>query len=229
MRNAWRVLAFDVAAPLAAIAALLAIGVVLVWPLWWVSLCSVLVLLIVEGVAVNVWLLHRDSVTVGTDDDAPGLRLAIVGLCAVAVIAAVLTGYTHWTSPDRELKADSAEVVRISIGMAEATATFSPQEPMAAIDRAVALMVPEQATAFKDQFGKATADLARRNVTATASTLEAGLEALGPAAASVAVILRATQNEPGQPTSNAVLALRVTLTKQSDHWLVLGVSPVNAR
>jgi hypothetical protein len=229
MRNAWRVLAFDVAAPLAAIAALLAIGVVLVWPLWWVSLCSVLVLLIVEGVAVNVWLLRRDSVTVGTDDDAPGLRLAIVGLCAVAVIAAVLTGYTHWTSPDRELKADSAEVVRISIGMAEATATFSPQEPVAAIDRAVALMVPEQATAFKDQFGKATADLARRNVTATASTLEAGLEALGPAAASVAVILRATQNEPGQPTSNAVLALRVTLTKQRDHWLVLGVSPLNAR
>jgi hypothetical protein len=229
MRNAWRVLAFDVAAPLAAIAALLAIGVVLVWPLWWVSLCSVLVLLIVEGVAVNVWLLRRDSVTVGTDDDAPWLRLAVVGLCAVAVIAAVLTGYTHWTSPDRELKANSAEVVRISIGMAEATATFSPQEPMAAIDRAMALMVPEQATSFKDQFGKATADLAHRNVTATASTLEAGLEALGPAAASVAVILRATQNEPAQPTSNAVLALRVTLTKQSDHWLVLGVSPLNAR
>lgn len=229
MRNAWRLLAFDVAAPLAAIAALLAIGVILVWPLWWVSLCSVLILLIVEGIGVNVWLLRRDSVTVGTDDDAPGLRLAIVGLCAVAVIAAVLTGYTHWTSPDRELKADSAEVVRISIGMAEATATFSPQEPVAAIDRAVALMVPEQATAFKDQFGKATADLAHRNVTATASTLEAGLEALGPAAASVAVILRATQNEPGQPTSNAVLALRVTLTKQSDHWLVLGVSPLNAR
>ena len=63
MRNAWRVLAFDVAAPLAAIAALLAIGYVLTWPLWWVSLCSVLILLIVEGVAVNVYLLRRDSVT----------------------------------------------------------------------------------------------------------------------------------------------------------------------
>jgi hypothetical protein len=25
------------------------------------------------------------------------------------------------------------------------------------------------------------------------------------------------------------LALRVTLTKQSDHWLVLGVSPLNPR
>ena len=81
MRNAWRVLAFDVAAPLAAIAALLAIGVVLAWPAWWVSLCSVLVLLIVEGVAVNVFLLRRDSVTVGTDDDAPALRLAVVALC----------------------------------------------------------------------------------------------------------------------------------------------------
>ena len=229
MRNAWRLLAFDVAAPLAAIAALLAIGFVLIWPLWWVSLCSVLILLIVEGVAVNVWLLRRDSVSVGTDDDAPALRLAVVALCAVAVISAVLTGYTHWTSPDHDLKVDSAEVVRIAIGMAEETATFSPQEPMAAIDRAAAMMVPEQANVFRDRFGKATTDLAHRNVTATASTMEAGLEAIGPAAASVAVILRATQNEPGQPTSNAVLALRVALTKQSDHWLVLGVSPLNPR
>ncbi|MDT5253492.1 MAG: hypothetical protein WBZ15_17745 [Mycobacterium sp.] len=229
MRNAWRLLAFDVAAPLAAIAALLAIGFVLTWPLWWVSLCSVLILLIVEGVAVNVWLLRRDSVSVGTDDDAPALRLAVVALCAVAVISAVLTGYTHWTSPDHDLKVDSAEVVRIAIGMAEETATFSPQEPMAAIDRAAAMMVPEQANVFRDRFGKATTDLAHRNVTATASTMEAGLEAIGPAAASVAVILRATQNEPGQPTSNAVLALRVALTKQSDHWLVLGVSPLNPR
>jgi hypothetical protein len=229
MRNAWRVLAFDIAAPLAAICALLAIGVVLGWPRWWVSACSVLVLLIVEGVMVNVWLLRRDSVTIGTDDDAPALRLAVVALCAVAVVSAVLTGYTHWTLPDRRLKADSTEVVRIATGMAEATATFSPQEPTASIDRAAAMMVPEQATAFRDNFGKATADLAHRNVTASASTLEAGVEAIGPAAAAVAVVLRATQNASGQPPSNAVLALRIALTKQSDHWLVLGVSPINAR
>jgi hypothetical protein len=228
MRNAWRVLAFDIAAPLAAICALLAIGVVLGWPRWWVSACSVLVLLIVQGVAVNVWLLRRDSVTVGTDDDAPGLRLAVVGLCVVTVVSAVLTGYTHWTLPDRRLNADSAEVVRIATGMAEATATFSPQEPTASIDRAAAMMVPEQATAFKDNFTKATADLVHRNVTASASTLEAGVEAIGPSAAAVAVILRATQNAPGQPPSNAVLALRIALTKQSDHWLVLDVSPINA-
>jgi hypothetical protein len=229
MRNAWRVLAFDIAAPVAATCALLAIGVVLGWPRWWVSTCSVLVLLIVQGVMVNVWLLRRDSVTVGTDDGAPGLRLAVVALCAVAVVSAVLTGYTHWTSPDRRLKADSAEVVRIATGMAEATATFSPQEPTASIDRAAAMMAPEQATAFKDNFTKATADLAHRNVTASASTVEAGVEAIGPSAAAVAVVLRATQNAPGQPPGNAVLALRIALTKQSDHWLVLDVSPINAR
>jgi hypothetical protein len=229
MRNAWRVVAFDVAAPLTAICALLAIGVVLGWPRWWVSACSVLVLLIVQAVAVNVWLLRRDSVTVGTDDDAPGLRLAVVGLCAVAVVSAVLTGYTHWTLPDRRLKADSAEVVRLATGMAETTATFSPQEPTASIDRAAAMMVPEQATAFKENFAKATADLVHRNVTASASTLEAGVEAIGPSAAAVAVVLRATQNVPGQPPSNAVLALRIALTKQRDHWLVLDVSPINAR
>ena len=38
MRNRLRVLAFDVAAPLAAIAALIYIGIALAWPLWWVSL-----------------------------------------------------------------------------------------------------------------------------------------------------------------------------------------------
>jgi hypothetical protein len=97
------------------------------------------------------------------------------------------------------------------------------------MDRAAALMVPEQAKAFKDQLAKATADLVHRNATAEATTLEAGVEAIGPSAASVAVILRATQNAPDQPPSHAVLALRVALTKQSGHWLVLDLSPINAR
>jgi hypothetical protein len=229
MRNAWRVAAFDIAAPLAAICALLGIGVVLDWPRWWVATCSVLVLLIVQAVAVNVWLWRRDSVTVGTDDDAPALRLAVVGLCTVAVVSAVLTGYTHWTTPDRQLKSDSAEVVRVATGMAEATATFSPQEPTASIDKAASMMVPEQATVFKENFGKATTDLAHRNITATATTLEAGVEAIGPSAAAVAVVLKATQNTPGQPPDNAVLALHITLTKKDGRWLVLDVSPINAR
>jgi hypothetical protein len=41
--------------------------------------------------------------------------------------------------------------------------------------------------------------------------------------------MRATQNEPGRSPDNAILALRVTLTKQSGHWLVVGVSPLNPR
>ncbi|CQD13009.1 putative transmembrane protein [Mycolicibacterium conceptionense] len=78
MRNRLRVLAFDVAAPLAAIAALVYIGLALGWPLWWVSLCSVLCLLIVQGVIVNVVLARRDGVTLGTND-ALRLRLAVAG------------------------------------------------------------------------------------------------------------------------------------------------------
>ncbi len=229
MRNTWRLLAFDVVAPLAAIAALPTIGIMLGWPLWWVALCPVLVLLIVEGVLINFWLLRRDSVTVGTDDDRPGLRLIVVGVCAATLVAVVAVGFTRWTERDRDFERDSAEVVQIATAMAEATATFTPQQPAASSDRAAAMMVPGQADAFKDQFAKATADLAQRNVTAQASTLEAGVEAIGPSLASVAVVLRSTQTAPGQPPSRTVLALRVALTKQGDRWLVAGVSPINSR
>ena len=226
MRNIWRLVAFDIAAPLAAIAALLAIGVVLDWPLWWVSACSVLVLLIVEGVGVNFWLLRRDAVSVGTDDDAPGLRLAVVFLCTAALVAAVLTGYTHWTGSDRDFKRNSREVVQIATGMAEAMASFTPSAPTGSIDRATAMMVPEQAVAFKEQYKKSSTDLAQHNVTAQAATLAAGVEALGPSAASVAVILRVTQSTPGQPASQAAPSLRVTLTKRGNNWLVSDVVPI---
>src|SRR5208283_877787 len=199
MRNLWRLLAFDIVAPLAAIGALVMIGVVLGWPLWWVSACSVLVLLMIEGVAANFWLLRRDSVSVGTDDDAPGLRLAVVFLCTAALAAAVLTGYTHWATPDRDFKKDSREVVQVATGMGEAMASFTPSAPSSSIDRAAAMMVPEQANAFKEQYKKSSAEMAQRNVTAQAATLAAGIEALGPTVASVAVILRVTQNTPGQP------------------------------
>ncbi len=228
MRNVWRLLAFDIAAPLAAIGALLAIGLVLGWPLWWVSGCSVLLVLIVEGVGVNFWLLRRDSVSVGTDDDAPGLRLAVVFLCAAALSIAVLTGYTHWTRPDRDFKNDSRQVVQVAAGMAEAMASFTPSAPTNSIDRAAAMMVPEQAGAFREQYKKSSAELAQHNVTAEAATLAAGVEALGPSAASVAVILRVTQNTPGQPPSRASPALRVTLAKRGDNWLVSDVTPINA-
>jgi hypothetical protein len=229
MRNIWRLLAFDIVAPLAAIGALLAIGVVLGWPLWWVSACSVLLVLIVEGMGVNFWLLRRDSVSVGTDDDAPGLRLAVVSLCTAALVAAVWTGFTHWTRPDRDFKKDSREVVQVATGMAEAMASFTPSAPTSSIDRAAAMMVPEQAGAFKEQYKKSSADLAQHNVTAQAATLAAGVEALGPSAASVAVILRVIQNTPGQAASQAAPALRVTMSKRGTDWLVADVTPINSR
>ena len=229
MRNLWRLLAFDILAPMAAIAALLAIGLVLGWPLWWVSACSVLVLLIIEGVGFNFWLLRRDSVSVGTDDDAPGLRLAVVFLCAAALSAAVATGYTHWTTPDRDFKKDSRDVVQVATGMAEALASFTPSAPTSSLDKAAAMMVPEQAGAFKEQYQKSSAEMAQHNVTAQAVTLAAGVEALGPTAASVAVILRVTQNTPGQPPSRAAPALRVALIKRGGDWLVSDVAPINAR
>jgi len=228
MRNVWRLVAFDIAAPLAAIAALLMIGFVLDWPLWWVSAYSVLVLLIVEGVGINFWLLRRDAVSVGTDDDAPGLRLAVAFVCAAALSAAVLTGYTHWTRSDRDFKKDSREVVTVATGMAEAMASFTPGAPTSSIDRATAMMVPEQAGAFKEQYKKSSTDLAQHNVTAQAATLAAGVEALGPSAASVAVILRVTQSSPGQPASQAAPSLRVTLTKRGSNWLVSDVVPIGS-
>lgn len=226
MRNIWRLFAFDVLAPVAAIAALLAIGLVLGWPLWWVSACSVLILLIVEGVLINAWLLRRDSVSVGTDDDAPGLRLAVVFLCTAALTAAVATGYTHWTRTDDDFTNDSRTVVQVATGMAEAMASFSPTAPTSSIDRATAMIVPEHAAAFKEQYTKSGAELAQHNVTAQAATVSAGVEALGPSAASVAVVLRVTQNTPGQPPSQAAPALRVTLTKRGSDWLVADVLPV---
>lgn len=226
MRNIWRLFAFDVLAPLAAIAALLAIGAVLGWPLWWVSACSVLALLIVEGVLINFWLLRRDSVSLGTDDEAPGLRLAVVLLSTAALAAAVATGYTHWTKTDRDFTDDSRKVVRIAADMAEAMASFSPTAPTGSIDRATAMVVPEHAAAFKEQYTKSSAELGQHHVTAQAATVSAGVEALGPSAASVAVVVRVTQNAPGQPPSQAAPALRVTLTKRGSDWLVADVLPI---
>ncbi|GAT10955.1 hypothetical protein H7I77_06265 [Mycolicibacterium novocastrense] len=229
MRNVLRVAAFDVAPPVAAIAALVYIGIALAWPLWWVSVCSVLCLLIVQGVVVNVVLARRDAVTVGTDDDGPGLRLGVVAVATAAVAAAVLVGYLQWTVPDRALRNDSTEVVGIASSVAEASATFTPQSPTASIDRAAAMMSPERADVFKSEFASVAKDLANRNVSAQASTVSAGVEAIGPDAASVAVILHATQNSPGKPPDTAVLALRVTLSKTDGRWLVDNVSPIHAR
>jgi hypothetical protein len=218
-----------VAAPLAAIAALAYIGIALAWPLWWVSVCSVLCLLIVEGVVVNIVLARRDKVTVGTDDDGPGFRLAVAAAATTALVAGVAVAYLNWTVPDRDLRNDTEDVVGIASSVSEASATFTPQSPTASIDRVTELMSPDSAEAFKNEFDAVAKELTSRNVSAQASTVSAGVEAIGPTAASVAVILRGTQNSPGKPTDTAVLALRVTLSKESGRWLVDDVSPIHSR
>jgi hypothetical protein len=229
VRILWRVLTFDIAAPLAAIGGLLMVGVVLGWPLWWVSACSILVLLVVEGVLVNFVLLRRDSVTVGTDDDRPGLRLVVVALCTAALASALAVGYTHWKEPDRALTRDSAEVVRIATEVAEVTGSVSPGDPMASVDRAAQMVAPDRVDAFKKKFGPSATDLATHNVTAQASTLAAGVEAIGPSMARVAVVLRSTQSIWDQPPKIAVVTARVTLANQSGHWMVIDISPIHPR
>jgi hypothetical protein len=229
MRNRLRVVAFDVLAPLAAIAGLVFVGLALAWPLWWVAVCSVLCLLIVQGMIVDFVLYRRDGVTVGTDDEGPVLRLMVVGLTAAVLVAAVVVGYTRWTVPDRAMRDDAAEVVGIASSVAEASATFTPQDPNASIDRATGLMTPERAEAYRSEFAQVAKELASKNIAGQANTISAGVEAIGPAAASVAVVMRGTQNAPGKPPDVAVLALRITLTKAGGKWLVVDVTPINAR
>lgn len=229
MINRLRVVGVDILAPALAILALVFIGSALDWPRWWVAVCTALCLLIVQGVVVDAVLFRRDGVTVGTDDDGPLLRLGVVATATVLAVVAVFVGYTRWTVPDRDLGRDSAEVVGIASSVAEASATFSPSSPNTAIDRATALMSPERAESYRSEFQAVAKDLTSRNVSGQAQTVSAGVEAIGPAAASVAVVMRGTQNTPGKPADVAVLALRVTLAKADGKWLVTDVTPINAR
>jgi hypothetical protein len=229
MRNRFRVLAFDVLAPLGAILALVYLGVALAWPLWWVAVCSVLCLLIVQGVVVNTVLWRRDGVTVGTDDEGPGLRLAVVGLATVALAAAVLVGYTRWAGPQAQLNRDMTEVVGIASSAAEASATFTPQSPSANVDRLTAMMTPKGADGFRGEFDSMAKDLTGKGLTVSASTVSAGIEAIGPEAAVVAVVMRGTQNAPGKQPASVALPLRVSLLKQDGRWLVDDLSPINSR
>jgi len=144
-------------------------------------------------------------------------------------VAGVIVGYLRWTVPDRTLDNDTTEVVGIASSVSEASATFTPQSPTASVDRATAMMSPKSAEAFKSEFANVAKDLSSKNISAQASTVSAGIEAIGPDAASVAVILRATQSAPGKPNDTAVLALRVQLSKSDGRWLVDDVSPIHSR
>ena len=152
MRNRLRVLAFDVAAPLAAIAALIYIGVVLAWPLWWVSVASVLCLLIVEGVVVNVGCCAATGSRVGTDDDGAGTA---TGGC--------LAGRRpRWSPRWCRLHAVDGDGPRPAQGQCRSRRhrqqcgrgqrDVHAASPTAAIDRAAEMMAPERADKYKTEF-----------------------------------------------------------------------------
>ncbi|MFZ0834783.1 MAG: hypothetical protein WAM92_17265 [Mycobacterium sp.] len=227
MRNAWRVLAFDVAAPGATIAALLMIGYALDWRVWWVAVCSVLCTLIVEGMIVNFVLFRRDRVTLATDDDGPGLRLAVVGLTTAALVAAVLVTYTQWSLPDRRLARDMDDVVQVSVKFAESTMTYSPAEPTAGIDRAAALMNPEQAEKFRASYGNEAKKQTSQNISAQARTISAGVSAISAGSAVVAVVVGATREQPGKPQERVVVGLQVALSDKTGEWRVVDLVPLS--
>lgn len=229
MINRLKVVAFDILAPVAALAGLVVIGIALAWPLWWVSVCSILGLLILQGVIVNFVLARRDKVTVGTDDDGPGLRLAVVTATTAALVGAVVVCYLNWTRPDAALNTDTTEVVNVASSVAEATTTFSPQDPTSSMDRAASMMTPDYVDQFRADYGAAVDDLVSKKVSAQYSTESAGVEAIGANNASVVVLLRGKQSAPGEDVSERVVALRIVLAKQDGQWLVSGVIPVNSR
>ena len=148
---------------------------------------------------------------------------------SVAVVAAAIVGYTKWTVPDRTTDHDMSTVVGIASSVAEASATFTPGAPNVSIDRATSLMAPQRAEAYRNEFNAVAKDLTSRGVAGQASTISAGIETIGPNFASVAVVMRATQNIPNKPQQATVLGLRVTLTKQDDRWLVMDVTPIASR
>ena len=227
MTKAWRILVFDVLSPLTSAAAFITIGVALGWPLWWVSACAVLCLLVTQTMAANFYVLRREGVSVGTDPRAPSLRLAAVAMTAASTVAAVFVGYTQWLEPNRLRTTGVADVVRLATSVAEATGTFSPQDPGSAITRAATLVSPERAETFTKTFGQKATDLANEGVTAGSQTISAGVETINSTAASVAVIMRTVRTRPAMPTDQAVQALRVTLTKPGGKWSVLGVDAID--
>lgn len=163
-RNMLRVILFDLLAPVVTVLAIVELGVILRWPVWWVVVCTAFCVLIVQGVAVNAYLARRDSVTVGTDDDGPALRTGIVALAAASVLAVAVVGYGHWTLPDREGNADRAAVTDVAATVAEAVVNFAPDNPDTSVRQATEHMTAAQGQSFTRDFGRATAELKAKGI-----------------------------------------------------------------
>jgi len=226
-RNMLRVILFDLLAPLVTALAIVALGVILRWPVWWVVVCTVSCLLIAQGMAVNAYLARRDSVTVGTDDDGPALRAGIVALATASVLAVTVVGYRHWTVPDRDGNADRVAVTDVAATVAEAVVNFTPGSPETYLRTATEHMTEAQGQSFTRDFDRATADLKSGGISQQGEIISVGIEALGPEDAVSAALVRRTSVAAKTQPEQSVLALRLTLTKRDGRWLVDNIAPID--
>lgn len=226
-RNVLRVILFDLLAPLATVLAIVELGVILRWPTWWVVVCTAACLLIAQGVAVNAYLARRDSVTVGTDDDGPALRTAVVALATASVLAVAMVGYRHWTVPDREGNADRSAVTDVVATVAEAVVSFSPGSPDLYVHKAAEHMTESQRQSFTRDFDRATAELKAKGISQQGEIISVGIEALGPEDAVAAALVRRTSVAAKTQPEESVLALRMSLAKRDGRWLVDNIAPID--
>jgi ABC-type transporter MlaC component len=118
------------------------------------------------------------------------------------------------------------DVVQVSVKFAESTMTYSPAEPTAGIDRAAALMDPEQAEKFRASYGDEAKKQASQNISAQAQTISAGVSAISADSAVVAVVVGATREQPGKPQERVVVGLQVALTDKTGEWRVVDLVPL---
>lgn len=226
-RNMLRVIFFDLLAPLASVLAIVELGVILRWPIWWVVVCTASCVLIAQGLAVNAYLARRDSVTVGTDDDGPALRTGIVALTTACVLAVAVVGYRHWTVPDRDGNADRAAVTEVVATVAAAVVNFAPGSPDTYVRKATEHMTEGQKQSFTRDFDRATAELKAKGISQQGEIVSVGIEALGPEDAVAATLVRRTSVAAKAQPEQSVLALRLTLTKRDGRWLVDNIAPID--
>ena len=142
------------------------------------------------------------------------------------VTAAATVGYTQWTRPDSTFDADRSQAVQVATQVAEATATFSPSDPLAGIEKAAAMMTADTAKSFRTSYAGTTAELAKNKVSQQGQVESAGIQALVPNAATVLVVLRLTQSTPGKAATQGAAGLLMSMTKDDGRWLVADIAPL---
>jgi hypothetical protein len=106
--------------------------------------------------------------------------------------------------------------------------TYSPAEPTTSIDRAAGMMDPEDAEKYKALYEPGAKAQAAQNFTAQAQTVSAGLNPpISRDTAIVAVVMRATRQQPGKQPEKVTIGVQVALSKRGDQWRVVDLIPLS--